>query len=148
MGCGVTGRILVDTSVYIAAMRDSSFAASFRPLYERGIPRTHLSSVVAQELLAGARSDAHRRLAQGLITPFERARRIVTPTHPIWCDAGLVLSQLWRNVSSFRSALHGGLVNDILIALTGRAIGATVLTRNRVHFEMIRRVRDVGVEIV
>jgi len=142
------GRILVDTSVYIEALRDRAFAATFRPIYERGIPRTHLSSVVAQELLAGARTVAHRRLAQGLIEPFERARRVVTPTHPIWCEAGLLLSQLWRDAPSFRSAIRAGLVNDVLIALTARAIGATVLTRNRVHFEMIRRVRGVGVEIV
>ena len=72
----------------------------------------------------------------------------MTPTHPIWCDAGNVLSVLWRDAPSFRSAVHGGLVNDVLIALTARAIGATVITHNRVHFEMIREVRSVGVEVL
>ena len=93
----MTGRVVVDTSVYIDVLRDRAFAATFRPLYERGIPRTHLSSVVVQELLAGARTAAHRRLAQALVEPFERARRVVTPTHPIWRDTGDVLSALWRD---------------------------------------------------
>lgn len=144
----MTGHVVVDTSVYIAVLRDPAFAAAFRPIYERAIPRTHLSSVVVQELLAGARTGAHRRLAQALVEPFERARRIVTPTHPIWRDAGDVLSTLWRDAPSFRSAIHGGLVNDVLIGLTARAIGATVITRNRLHFEMIREVRSVGVEVL
>lgn len=144
----MTGRVVVDTSVYIDVLRDRAFAATFRPLYERGLPRTHLSSVVAQELLAGARTVAHRRLARVLVEPFERARRVVTPTHPIWCDTGDVLAELWRSAPSFRSAVHGGLVNDVLIALTARAIGATVITRNRVHFEMIREVRRMGVEVL
>ena len=144
----MTGRVVVDTSVYVAVLRDAIFAAAFRPVYERGLPRTHLSSVVVQELLAGARTGAHRRFAQALVEPFERARRVVTPTHAIWRDAGDVLSTLWRDVRSFSGAIHGGLVNDVLIALTARAIGATVVTRNRAHFEMIREIRSVGVEVL
>ena len=144
----MTARVIVDTSIYVSILRDPIFAAAFRPLYERGIPRTHLSSVVVQELLAGARTGAHRRLAHALVEPFERARRIVTPTHAIWRDAGDVLSTLWRDARSFRSAIHAGLVNDVLIALTARAIGATVITRNRIHLELIREVRGVGVQVV
>jgi predicted nucleic acid-binding protein len=141
-------RVVVDTSVYVAVLRDASFATAFRPRYERVLPRTHLSSVVVQELLAGARTPTHRRLAQALIEPFERAHRVVTPTHAIWRDAGAVLSELWRDAASYRSAIHGGLVNDVLIALTARAIGATVVTRNRRHFETMRAVRAFGLEIV
>jgi predicted nucleic acid-binding protein len=144
----VSGRILVDTSVYVAALRDESFAAGFRPRYERSIPRVHLSSVVVQELLAGARTASSRRLASALIEPFERARRVVTPTHGIWRDAGLVLAQLWRDAAAYRAAIHLGLVNDVLIALTARAIGACVLTRNRRHFEMIGAVREFDFDLL
>jgi predicted nucleic acid-binding protein len=141
-------RVVVDTSVYIAVLRDASFATAFRPRYERALPRTHLLPVVVQELLAGARTSTHRRLAHALIEPFERTRRLVTPTHAIWRDAGAILSELWRDAASYRSAIHGGLVSDVLIALTARAIGATVVTRNRRHFEMIRAVRAFGLEMV
>jgi predicted nucleic acid-binding protein len=144
----VSVRVVVDTSVYVAVLRDAAFAAVFRPRYEGALPRTHLSSVVAQELLAGARTARHRGLAQALIEPFERTHRVVTPTHAIWRDAGAVLSHLWRDAPSYRSAVHGGLVNDVLIALTARAIGAKVMTRNRRHFEMIGAVREFGLEVL
>jgi predicted nucleic acid-binding protein len=139
---------VVDTSVYVAVLRDASFAAVFRPRYERALPRTHLSSAVAQESLAGARTPRHRGLAQALIEPFERAGRVVTPTHALWRDAGTMLSHLWRDAPSYRSAVHRGLVNDVLVALTARAIGARVMTRNRRHFEMISAVRQFGFEVL
>jgi predicted nucleic acid-binding protein len=144
----VASRVIVDTSVYVAVLRDVEFGGAFRSRYERAIPRTHLSSVVVQELLAGARTPVHRRLAEGLIAPFERAHRVVTPTHAIWRDAGAVLGALWRNAASYRSAIHGGLVNDVLIALSARAIGAVVITRNAAHFTMIRSVRAFALELV
>ena len=141
-------RYLVDTSVYVAVLRDRRFAAAFRPRYERAIPRIHLSSVVVQELLAGARSASHRRLARTLIEPLERARRVVTPTHTIWRDAGEALAQLWNDAPSYRAAIHAGLVNDVLIALTARAIGARVLTRNGRHFALVGSVRDFAFEVL
>jgi predicted nucleic acid-binding protein len=57
-------------------------------------------------------------------------------------------SELWRDAASYRSAIHGGLVDDTLIALIARVIGATVVTRNRLHFETVRAVRPFGLEIV
>src|SRR5881628_2274758 len=58
----VSSRLVFDTSVYIAILRDGRFAASFRERYRRDVPRTHMCSVVVQELLAGARTARHRRL--------------------------------------------------------------------------------------
>ena len=55
----------------------------FRPRYIRNIPRTHFSSVVIQELIAGAPTFRHRRQAAALYEPFERAGRIVTPSHRV-----------------------------------------------------------------
>jgi len=62
----VTARLLFDTSVYITVLRDETFAREFRPRYLRDIPRTHFSSVVIQELLAGTRTPLHRRQAVAL----------------------------------------------------------------------------------
>jgi predicted nucleic acid-binding protein len=66
----------------------------------------------------------------------------------MWRDAGAVLSELWRNARGYRTAMHGGLVNDVLIALSARGIGATVVTRNRRHFELIRDVRSFALEVL
>jgi hypothetical protein len=57
----MAARFLFDSSVYITVLRDESFAREFRPRYIRDIPRTHFSSVVIQELIAGARTFRHRR---------------------------------------------------------------------------------------
>lgn len=90
----MTPRLVLDTGVYIAILRDGQFAASFRERYRRDVPRVHVCSVVVQELMAGARTLHHQRLAAALYEPFERARRVVTPTHRVWKDTGTVLAML------------------------------------------------------
>jgi len=148
VAAAVSSRLVFDTSVYIAILRDGRFAASFRERYRRDVPRTHMCSVVVQELLAGARTARHRRLAAALCEPFERARRIVVPTHRVWKDAGMGLSMLWNRLPAVRSRVARGLVNDALIALTARSIGAAVVTRNERDFRLIRGIRPFDLEIV
>jgi hypothetical protein len=54
-------------------------------------------------------------------------------------EAGLVLRVLPSGGCEIRRA---SLVNDLLIALTARQLGATVYTASVQDFEAIRRVRD------
>lgn len=134
----LTLRVVLDPSVYLAILRDRRFAQHFRPRYEADIARTHVSSVVVQELLAGA-WDAHgRRQAEYLYRLFERVGRVVTPTHRVWTDAGVLWATIAKRKSAARSKLHAGLLNDILIALSARSIGAMVVTRNRDDFRLIQ----------
>jgi predicted nucleic acid-binding protein len=144
----VTTRVLYDTSVYITVLRDAAFADSFRPRYFRDIPFTYASSVVIQELLAGARTIRHRRQAGALYEPFERARRIVTPTHLVWKEAGIVIARLFEQLPQVRSKLTQGFLNDILIALSGRAMGATIVTRNGEDFQLIQHIRPFHLEVL
>ncbi|HEY7496837.1 MAG TPA: type II toxin-antitoxin system VapC family toxin [Candidatus Tectomicrobia bacterium] len=144
----MTTRRLFDTSVYIAVLRDTTFAATFRPRYVRDIPLTHCSSVVIHELLAGARTPRHQRQAALLYEPFERARRIVTPTHLVWKEAAAIVATLLERTPQFRSKLARGLLNDILIALSGRSIGATVVTRNGEDFRLIQQHRTFALEVI
>ena len=144
----MTASLLFDTSVYIAVLRDATFAAEFRWRYLRAIPRTHFSSVVVQELLAGARTPRHRKLALALYEPFEGAERIVTPTHAIWKEAGNLLATLAEKRPGYRSKLSRGLLTDVLIALSGRAIGATVVTRNADDFHLVREFSNFDLEVV
>ncbi len=92
------------------------------------------------ELLAGAFSTRDRRLIRDITLPFAKANRIVTPTVSIYEEAGDVLRRLQR--------LHGysmpsayGLVNDVLIALSARSIGASVITQNERDFAAIQSTR-------
>ena len=144
----MTSRLLFDTSIYVEVLRNADFAAEFRPRYFRDIPRTHMSSVVVEELLAGVRTPLHRRRAAALYEPFERVGRIVTPDHRLWKEAGQLTAKLATDAPEFVSKLKRGLLSDILIALSGRAHGATVVTRNADDFRLIRRLKEFDLEIV
>ncbi len=139
---------LFDTSVYITVLRDENFAREFRPRYIRDVPRTHFSSVVIQELVAGARTFRHRRQAAALYEPFERTGRIVTPSHRVWKEAGAVLVTLAEKAPQWRDKIARGLLNDLLIALSSRSIGATVVTRNGEDFRLIRQFQVFALEVI
>ena len=81
-------KIVYDTSFYIEFLRSKSFALSIRSRYEADIPVTVFSSVVEQELLAGATDQLKLAAVEGLYRPFERTRRIGTPSHSIWSRLG------------------------------------------------------------
>jgi len=66
----------------------------------------------------------------------------------VWKDAGTVLAMLWNRLAAARSRVARGLVNDALIAITARSIGAAVVTRNEKDFRLIRELRPFNLEIV
>jgi predicted nucleic acid-binding protein len=49
---------LIDTDLFIDLIQSGTTLPLIRELYDKEAPGTHLSSIVAQELLAGARSPA------------------------------------------------------------------------------------------
>jgi predicted nucleic acid-binding protein len=90
----------------------------------------------------------HRRQAAALYEPFERVRRVVSPTHEVWKDAGRLMATVAVKRPDLRDRLKGGFLNDVLIALSARSIGAKVVTRNADDFRLIRRFRTFSLEIV
>ena len=140
--------LLFDTSVYVSMLRNAAFAAEFRPHYLRDLPLTSFSSVVVQELLAGARTPRQRRQVAALYTPFERVRRIITPSHLVWKEVGSVVAVMLERTPQFRSKLASGLLNDILIALSARSIGARVVTANGQDFRLIQQFRVFALEVI
>ena len=58
------------------------------------------------------------------------------------------MATLFEKVPQIRSKLSRGLLNDILIALSGRAIGATVVTRNGEDFRLIQHYYAFLLEII
>ena len=144
----MTTPLLFDTSVYVSILRNAAFAAEFRPRYLRDIPLTYCSSVVVQELLAGARTPRQRRQVAALYKPFELVRRIITPSHLVWKEVGRVVAVVLEKTPQFRSKLASGLLNDILIALSGRSLGARVVTGNGQDFRLIQQFRGFELEII
>lgn len=137
----------IDTDLYIDLIRAGDSHLVIREIYERETPGIHFSSIVAQELLAGAQSASGKKLIQRLLRPFEQAKRIVTPTHSVWNEAGNILAEILRRHPNYRSKLPG-FVNDVLLAVSARSIGATLYTRNRDDFMAIYRIRPFSLVII
>lgn len=132
-------RYVVDTSVYIDALRSEQARASLTAFLTASTPFIWLSAVVVQELRAGARGHSALLLDSRIIAPFERRNRIVTPTYAAWKQAGRVLSELigpreWSTVSR-------SFVNDVLLAESCRESGFMLVTNNVRDFARIADVR-------
>lgn len=82
-----------------------------------------------------------------LFRPFERVGRVVTPTHSHWKDAGLIIAQVLRDRPDLRNKLQA-LVNDCLLALSARSLGATLYTRNRDDFSVLQRQRSFSLIVI
>ena len=129
-------KYLLDTNVYVAALRDELAFDRLVEMLARVMPHVWLSSVVEYELLAGARGDTGRATVSRLLRPLVRAGRRVAPAEADWERAGSAQSEIWDGMPSQRSKRLG---NDLLIACTARRIGARVVTENRRDFELIER---------
>ena len=138
---------LIDTDLYIDLIQSGITLPVIRELYDKDAPGIYFSSIVAQELLAGARSPAGRRRVETLFRPFERVGRVVTPDHNQWKDAGAMVAKVLRVRSDLKAKLPS-LVNDCLLALSARAIGATVYTRNRDDFMLLRSIRPFSLVVI
>lgn len=138
---------LIDTDLYIDLIQSGNTLPIIRELYDKEAPGIYFSSVVIQELLTGARSPAARRHVETLFRPFERAGRIVTPSHKQWKEAGDVLARALNLRPDLKSKLPT-LVNDCLLALSARSIGAILYTRNRDDFVLLKGVRSFSLVVI
>jgi len=132
--------ILLDTNVYLFAIRSEEGA---RFLERRFIPlvfKTYLSAVVAEELYAGAVDAEAVRLIERYVGALERAGRVVTPSFQDWKEAGTLVARMTRDEPARKSKVQQ-MLNDVLVALSARRIGAEVYTFNGRDFELIRRFR-------
>jgi len=136
-------RVVIDTNLYIDWLNEGRHE---EVLFQRDAVK-YLSTVVVLELYAGAFSPRDRRVLRGIVTAFERADRMLVPSGSVWEEAGHVLRALQTSRGSV-GAGYPSLVNDVLIALSARAIGATVTTSNERDFAAICRARRFKLIIV
>jgi predicted nucleic acid-binding protein len=132
-------KVVLDTNLYIdwvnRGLREETMVGG-------GLIR-YLSAVVVMELRAGARTRGGRAAADQLVRGYVAADRLVAPPAGIFDRAGSLLRRLKLAGREVRSAAF---VNDVLIALTARTLGATVLTANHADFEAIHRVEPFLLE--
>ena len=121
---------LLDTSVYIENFRTGRFTLSL--LRSPWIIRC--SAVVLHELRRGARTALELRF----VTELARKVKIVTPTERHWLQSAEILHRIRREKGYDLKKLRE-LAFDVLIALSARDIGATLITCNRQDFAEIRQ---------
>jgi len=138
---------LIDTDLYIDLIQSGTTLPFIRELYDKDAPGIYFSSIVAQELLAGARSPAGRKRVETLFRPFARVGRVVTPDHNPWKYAGGILAKVLHDRPDFKSKLPA-LVNDCLLALSARSLGATLYTGNRGDFTLLQSVRSFSLVVI
>jgi len=132
------GKFVLDTNLYIDATLDRGKEKALDAFLERNAPMTYMSAVVMQELRAGAIADAQANaLEQGIFEIFERRGRIVGPSVAAFKACGRILAALFRHDGVPFTEQPRSLVNDILIAITCREHGMTLLT-NDGDFKLIQ----------
>jgi predicted nucleic acid-binding protein len=134
-------KYVLDTNLYIAADRAEAGAEELIQFYSAFLPFTYLHATVVQELLAGA-VDAKRgrRIQEAYVAPFESRGRLVTPSFRTWKRSGEVVATLVRNGSISPGGFARSFLNDVLIAVSCRESGLTLVTRNQADFRRIQQV--------
>ena len=136
-------RLVIDTNIYIDWLNAGRHEDI---LFQRDAVK-HLSAVVLMELRAGACALRDRRLVQRLESVFAKAERILVPPRAVFIEAGDALRRLQAR-RSFRLDTSHSIVNDVLIALSARSIGATVVTQNDGDYRAIQSVAPFQLVVI
>jgi hypothetical protein len=133
--------------------QDRSRHERVRRLAEREAPRGPRASTGLRALPLGGRADGAPSRRQEptrdsgvdeLARAYRAGRRIVVPTAGAFDDTGRALRELRDRGVEVRRA---SLVNDVLIAQSARAVGATVITRDR-GYEKLKAVLDFSLHVI
>ena len=136
-------RLILDTNLYI----DWFNTGAHEPLLFQSDAVKMMSTVVMMELLAGAHAVRDRTRLHDLFRTFRKLDRLLVPSAEVYEDAGGVLRQL-QAVQGYRLRQAHSLTNDVLIALSARAVGGTVVTQNQRDFLAIQSIRPFKLSLV
>jgi predicted nucleic acid-binding protein len=135
----MANRVLIfDTSIFIDHLRTNKHADRFKNF--SGLIRN--SSVVLSELTRGATNESEL----DFISTLMRNHPILTPTEKNWLESGSLLHRMNED-RRFSPEKLRDLHFDVLIALTARNYGATVITSNKADFELIGNYKEFYLEI-
>lgn len=116
---------LFDTTVYIAYIRRKEYSELVDRATESG--RVVLSSIVAMELYAGARSVAEKRLLDQFVESMKIVSAYETPREDDWARGGVLMERFTRIRGHARIRDH---FRDILVILTALNRGAVLVSSN------------------
>lgn len=132
MALPIGRKVLLDTNVFIDYLRAELHAAWVLGGQENVV--RFVSAVVLMELHLGATSPK-REKAVARVTAAFPTNRVVAPAAHLFPRAGRLFRKLYGE--RFAESDRLGPMNDLLIALTAREIGATVVTSNVAEFNRI-----------
>ena len=125
---------IFDTSALIPMIRGEAYEELFRRALRAG--RVRMSSVVMQELYAGASSVADKKDLDRIDRAFLSRGYVVTPEHEDWIEAGIMLARYQVRHGNLDPRDH---LNDILIVLGAAKLDADLLTENAADMERWKR---------
>jgi predicted nucleic acid-binding protein len=138
-------RIIIDTNIYIDYFNSGKYA---QVIYQEEYPQIiYVSSIVLMELMAGSFSRADVAIVNNMVKVARAANKIVTPIYTDYVETGRILAKLQSEKGYDLKKVYS-LTNDVLIALSARRIGATVVTQNRRDFEAIQEFKGFSLQIV
>lgn len=137
---GPERKFVLDTNLFIRGFREPAANRDLQQFHRLYAPFEYLSSVVVQELRAGTRSTAElHALERNVLDVFTWRGRVVTPSASAWERSGDVLAALAREESLELARVSKSFGNDVLLALSCRESGMTLVTDNVRDFERIAR---------
>jgi len=125
------GPVLLDTSIYITALRAGDDAVVKLRRFTPGAP-VWLSSVVLEELYAGVKPRDFR-IVERLERDFDKAGRMLVPNLSDWTLTGKLLARLAAKYG-YEQIGQARLTNDALVAMSAAQRGITVITANERDF--------------
>ena len=132
MALPIGGKVLLDTNVLIDFLRVGRHEEWV--LGGHGNVVRFISAIVLLELRLGADTSKRKKAVDRLQQAFPSGRTLgLTPG--VLNRAGQLFRAMYGNASGLSDRL--GPMNDILIALTAREIGATIVTGNVLEFRRI-----------
>ena len=132
MALPIGGKVLLDTNVLIDFLRAGIHAEWV--LSGHGTVVRFISAVALLELRLDADTPKRKKAVDRLQQAFQSGR-ILGLTPSLLDHAGRLFRTMYGNASGLSDRL--GPMNDVLIALTAREIGATVVTSNVLEFRRI-----------
>ena len=125
------GPVLLDTSIYITALRAGEDAVLKLRRFTPGAP-VWLSSVVLEELHAGVKP-RDSRIVERLERDFDKAGRMLVPNLSDWTLTGKLLARL-ASKYDYEQIGQARLTNDALVAMSAGRRGITIITANERDF--------------
>ena len=148
------GPILIDSTVYIDTLQGKAPAAiddllRYRSVFHSAVCLAELTHAFGRLDPQDPRTRKALAAIAGVIEDDIPRHRLFEPDTRIWGEAGMLAGKVLRLAQlPTGQGLERKLLNDSLIYLQAKRIGAAVLTRNRRDFDLLNQLVPTGAAIL